>query len=65
MISRLVQAVIVGAVVFLICVLIGGLLLMTNISLTTFIGAFLKTYAITIGILAAVWFFLAGQTWKL
>jgi hypothetical protein len=60
MIARLVLAVVVGVVVILICILVGGLLMATNISLAVAVGAFLKAYATVLGLLAALWYFFAG-----
>jgi hypothetical protein len=60
MISRIVLAVIVGVVVFLVCVLVGGLLATLAVPFAVTVGNFLKNYAGILGLLAALWYFFAG-----
>lgn len=63
MISRLVLACIAGIVAFLICVLVGGLLITTTVPFVVTVGTFLKTYAGLFGLLTALWYFFSGQSW--
>lgn len=60
MIARIVIAVIVGIVVFLICTFVGGLLASVGISWVASTGAFLKAWASLLGLLAALWHFFGG-----
>lgn len=60
MISRVVLAVVVGVVVFLVCILVGGLLATLKVDFAVTVGNFLKNYAGVIGLLAALWHFFAG-----
>lgn len=60
MIRRIVLALVVGAVVFLACMLLGPLLASTGISFIVVVGDFLARYAGLIGLLAALWYFFAG-----
>ena len=60
MIARVVLAVIVGVVVFLACVLIGGLLSDLKVDFAQTVGGFLQTWAAVIGLLAALWYFFTG-----
>lgn len=61
MIQRIVLAIVVGVVVFLGCVLLGGLLATLKVDFAVTVGTFLKTYASLIGLLAALWHFFAGS----
>lgn len=61
MLSRIVLAVVVGVVVTLACVLVGGILISLGLALPVAIGAFLKSFAMVIGILAALWYYFAGH----
>lgn len=60
MLRRIILAAIVGAVAFLICVFVGGLLATTGIPLLAFIGGFLVQWATVIAILVFVWYFFTG-----
>lgn len=60
MITRIVLAVVVGIVVFLVCTFLGGLLASVAISWVAAIGAFLKAWASLLGLLAALWHFFGG-----
>jgi hypothetical protein len=59
-IGRLVLAVIVGVVVFLLCGLVGPLLADLKVSFAVTIGGWLTQYAPVLGLLAALWYFFAG-----
>lgn len=62
MISRLILAAIAGAVAFLICIFVGGLLAVTGIPLLAFVGNFLKEFAVVISILVALASYFGGYT---
>lgn len=63
MLSRVVMACVVGIVVFLVCILVGGLLITTAVPFVVTVGTFLKTYASLLGLLAALAYFFTNQTW--
>jgi hypothetical protein len=60
MLVRLVLAAVAGAIAWLICVFIGGLLALTGIPIAAYIGEFMVRWAIVISILVAIWYFFAG-----
>lgn len=60
LIARLVMACVAGILVFLVCVLVGGLLVTTAVPFVVTIGTFLKTYASLFGLLAALAHFFGG-----
>ena len=60
MISRIVVACIIGIVVFLACVLVGGLLVTTTVPFVVVVGSFLANYAGLFGLLAALWSFFSN-----
>lgn len=62
MLSRIILAVVVGIVAYLVCELVGGLLATTAIDFAVTIGNFLQKYASLIGLLSALWFFFSGRT---
>ena len=65
MLRRVILAVVVGAVAFLICILVGMLLTATGIPIAATVGAFLTQWAAAIAILAAVWHFFSGGAFTL
>ena len=62
MLSKIVIACVVGIVVFLACILVGGLLVTTTVPFVVTVGNFLQDYAGLLGLLAALWHFFAGGT---
>lgn len=60
MLRRIVLAVVVGVVVFLICLLAGILLTALEVSFAVAVGDFLTQWAGVIGLLAAIWHFFSG-----
>lgn len=60
MIARLVLAVVVGVVVYLLCILFGPLVADLKVSFAVTIGHWIATYAPVLGLLAALWYFFAG-----
>lgn len=61
MLSRIVLACCVAVVAFLICVFVGGVLLVSlGVPVVVKVGEFLKQYAAVIATLAGLWFFFAG-----
>jgi hypothetical protein len=65
MIARIVLACVVGAVTFLVCILVGGLLGSIGIPFIAVVGAFLVQWAPVIGLLAALWYFFAGGSFSI
>lgn len=61
MIQRIVRAVIVAVVVFLVCILVATVLGVTNVELLEAIGGFLARFAVVLGVLAGVYHFLGGK----
>jgi len=60
LLGRLVLAVMVGAVVYLLCNLFGPLVADLKVSFAVTIGDWLTTYAGVLGLLAALWSFFSG-----
>lgn len=60
MLTRLLWAVACGVVAWLICVFLGGFLALTHQVMLAYLGHFLVTWAILIGVLVAVFAFVAG-----
>jgi fructose-specific phosphotransferase system IIC component len=54
LLMRLLYAIAVGVIAWLICVFFGGFLALTNQPMLAFLGHFLETYAVLIGIIVAV-----------
>lgn len=57
---RLLYAIAVGVIAWLICVFFGGFLALTNQPMLAFLGHFLETYAVLIGVVVAVLAFVGG-----
>ena len=60
LLARLVLAVVVGVVVYLLCLLFGPLVADLKASFAVTVGSWLTTYAGVLGLLAALWFFFSG-----
>lgn len=60
LLARLVLAVVVGVVVYLLCLLFGPLVADLRVSFAVTIGGWLVAYAAVLGLLAALWFFFSG-----
>jgi hypothetical protein len=60
LISRLILALVVAIVVWLICTFVGDLVSAMNVPIAGVVGGFLKTYAVVLAILAFLWQFFAG-----
>ena len=60
MLTRIILAIIVGAVVWLLCLFGGGLLATLAIPPIVFIGKFLAQWAYVIGVIAGLWYFFTG-----
>lgn len=60
MLRNIILAVIVAIAVTLVCILLGSILVALEVSIAVTIGGFLKEWAGVIGILAGLWYFLAG-----
>lgn len=56
----IVLAVVVGVVVFLVCLLAGPLISDLRVSFAVTVGHWLTTFAPVLGLLAALWYFFAG-----
>ena len=63
LLGKAILAAIVGAVAYLVCVFVGGLLASLGIPPAEFVGKFLKEFAWAIAVLVALWYFFAGGTW--
>lgn len=61
MLERIAWSALVGVVWFLACLLIGALLEALGIPVLTTVGKFLEQWAVVIGVLAAVIYFLSGR----
>ena len=64
MITRLILAVVVAVVVFLVCSLLGIVLGSLNVPIAETIGRFLRSWATVIGVLAGLWWYFTGGTWN-
>jgi hypothetical protein len=60
LLMRLLWAIAVGVLVWLLCVFFGGLLALTNQTMLAYLGDFLVKWADLIGILAAIFAFVGG-----
>lgn len=60
MIARLVLAVVVGVIVYLLCLLFGPLVADLKVSFAVTIGSWMIAYAAVLGLLAALWYFFSG-----
>jgi hypothetical protein len=60
LLGRLVLAVVVGVIVYLLCHLFGPLVADLQVSFAVTIGGWLTQYAGVLGLLAALWYFFAG-----
>ena len=57
LLKKIALACVVAVVVFLGCVLVGGLFITVGVPIATTVGAFLKNYATALGILAGIWYY--------
>lgn len=64
MLSRLVQAVVVGVIVTLVCILVGAILVTLKVDLAVTVGNFLKDWSGVLGVLSALWFYFSGSSFK-
>ncbi len=60
MLFKLIAAVVVAVVVTLACILLGGIFDTLKVEVATTVGNFLKSYGAVIGVLAGLWYFVAG-----
>lgn len=64
MLSKIITSAIIGAVAFLVCVLVGPLLISLGIPFIAVIGNFLVKWAGAIGLLTALYvYFSGGSVW--
>lgn len=63
MLQRIITFVVVAVVVYLVCIFVGGLLLTLNLSISTFVGSFLKEFALAISVIAGLWYAIVGLPW--
>jgi hypothetical protein len=61
---RLLYAIAIGVVVWLICTFFGGFLALAGQPMLTYLGEFLKTWAVLLGIVAAILAFVSGGTFS-
>ncbi len=57
---RLLYAIAVGVVVWLVCVFFGGFLALTSQPMLAYLGNFLSTWAVLIGVVFAIFAFVGG-----
>ena len=62
MLGRIVLACVVGAVAFLACLLVGSILVAVSLPVLATVGAFLREWAVVIGVLAGLAWFFSGRT---
>lgn len=60
LVLRLLYAVAVGVIAWLICVFFGGFLALTHQPMLAYVGDFLTTWAVLIGVVAAIFAFVGG-----
>lgn len=62
MLSPVIQAVVVGIIVWLVCILVGGLLVAAvPLSWVDTIGNFLVNFGALLGLLATLWYYFSGR----
>ena len=61
LIGKIALAIVVGVIVFLVCILVGGLLADLQVSFARTVGGWLRDYAAIFGLAAALWYFFAGS----
>lgn len=64
MLMRIGRAVVVGVIVWLVCLLLGLLFGLFQVNWAVAIGGFISQWAALIGLLAALWQFFGGNLWK-
>lgn len=60
MIARLILAIVIGVAVFLVCLLLGAILIALKVDVVETIGKFLQQWAVVIGALAGLLSFFTG-----
>lgn len=61
MLSRIIVAVLVAVIAYLVCVFVGGVLLVSlQVPIAVAVGKFLEQYAGVISVVAGLWHFFAG-----
>lgn len=60
MLFKLIAAVVVAVVVTLACILLGGILDTLKVDVAVTVGNFLKNYGAILGVVAGLWYFVAG-----
>lgn len=60
MLTKIIVAILVGAIVWLASTLLGTVLVATTIPVLTTLGGFLVSFAIAIGALAGLWYYFKG-----
>ncbi|HEV8670993.1 MAG TPA: hypothetical protein VGS01_09700 [Candidatus Limnocylindria bacterium] len=64
MLARIIMAVVAGAIAYLVCIFVGGVLLVgLGIPLAVSVGKFLEQWAAAIAVLVAIWYFFGGGNW--
>ena len=61
--SKVILAVVVAVIAWLVCVFIGGLLATTGVPIAVFVGSFLVQWATLISILVFVYYLFGGVVW--
>jgi hypothetical protein len=60
MLQKLILSVVVAVVAYLVCILVGGLLVDLKVDFAQTIGGFLRSWAAVIALLTGLWYFFAG-----
>ena len=61
-VARLVVAVVVAVVAYLVCILAGAVLALISVPIAALIGHFIEQWAVVISILVFLWYFFVGYT---
>ena len=62
MLTRLILAVIVGIVTFIVLYVVGALLATVDVTWVSTLGSLLKQFSSLLGLIAGVWYYFTGQT---
>jgi len=62
LVMRLLYAIAIGVIAWLVCVFFGGFLALTHQAMLAYLGGFLQAWAVLIGVVAAIFAFVSGGT---
>lgn len=60
MLSRIILAVVAAVIAYLLCIVVGGILVALNVSIAVVIGGFFKEFAGVISVLVFLWYAFVG-----